>query len=366
LIRFRDLRPQYAATQAEIASAVADFLESGHYILGSGLQEFEDRFAGYVGAEHCVGVASGLDALHLLLRAYEVGPGDEVIVPSNTYIATWLAVTHVGAIPVPVEPVPETYNLDPGRVEEAITSRTKVVLPVHLYGQPADIDPLGALAEAHDLIVVEDAAQAHGARYRGRRTGSLGHAAAFSFYPSKNLGAYGDGGAITTNDPKIAERVRLLRNYGSSSKYRNEVAGYNSRLDELQARLLLVNLRHLDGWNEQRRRQAAIYLRELRDTELILPEQPEWAEVVWHLFVVRASSRDDLGRHLGEAGIETMIHYPVPPHLQPAYEDLGMRRGSLPVSEEIHDTVLSLPIGPHLADDDVLTVAGAMRGYFSG
>jgi dTDP-4-amino-4,6-dideoxygalactose transaminase len=365
MIRFLDPRNEYAAVREELEEAVERFFESGQYILGSGVSEFEDRFADYVGVNHCVGVGSGLDALELVLTAYGIGPGDEVIVPSNTYIATWLAVTNVGATPLPVEPDLETYNLDPDLVERAITTRTRVVLAVHLYGQPADMCSLSALARDRDLILIEDAAQAHGARDRGRRTGSLGHAAAFSFYPTKNLGAYGDGGAVTTDDSDIARQIRLLRNYGSPRKYENEVVGRNSRLDELQARLLVVKLGHLDAWNERRRRQAGIYLERLHHAGVVLPVRARQADPVWHVFVVRANDRDRLLAHLKDADIETLIHYPIPPHLQPAYRSLGMRRGSLPRSELIHDTVLSLPMGLHLSDDDVRTVADTIRTYCS-
>jgi dTDP-4-amino-4,6-dideoxygalactose transaminase len=363
MIRFLDLRYQYSTLRAELEEAVRNFFESGHYILGSGVAELEARFADYVGVEYCVGVASGLDAIELLLRAYEIGPGDEVIVPSNTFIATWLAVSNVGATPVPVEPDIETFNIDPGLVEEAVTERTRAVLPVHLYGRPVEMTSLQGLAQAHDLIVLEDAAQAHGARHHGSRTGSLGHAGAFSFYPSKNLGAYGDAGAITTDDPEIVHRVRMLRNYGSPRKYENEIVGRNSRLDELQARLLTVKLAHLDAANQQRSQQAAIYLDELIDTSVVLPALCDHGDPVWYAFVVRSDSRDGLASHLAQADIETHIHYPIPPHLQRAYESLNMGRGSLPISERLHDTVLSLPIGPHLSEDDIRTVAAAVRDY---
>jgi dTDP-4-amino-4,6-dideoxygalactose transaminase len=363
VIRFLDLKYQYEAIREEIDAATARFFDSGHYILGAGLREFEERFAEHVGVTHCVGVGSGLEALQLLLRAYGIGPGDEVIVPSNTYIATWLAVTNVGAMPVPVEPDLVTYNLDRDQAEAAISERTKALLPVHLYGLPTPMTDLRELCKAHGLVLLEDAAQAHGAKYREQRAGSLGHAGAFSFYPSKNLGAFGDGGAITTDDQAIAERVRLLRNYGSPKKYENEILGFNSRLDELQARLLLVKLRYLDAWNDNRRRQADIYLEELKEADVVLPCNPEWAAPVWHVFVIRVRAREALANHLADGGIETLIHYPIPPHLQPAYGDLGWQRGTFPVSEEIHETVLSLPIGPHLSDDDIRTVAAAVRDY---
>jgi dTDP-4-amino-4,6-dideoxygalactose transaminase len=293
-------------------------------------------------------VGNGLDALHLILRGYGIGACDEVIVPSNTFIATWLAASYAGATPVPVEPDARTYNIDPALIEAAITDRTKAIIVVHLYGQPADMDAINAIAERHHLKVIEDAAQAHGARYKGRRVGSLGDAAAFSFYPGKNLGAIGDGGVVVTNDPNLAERVRVLGNYGSHIKYHNEVKGYNSRLDELQAAFLRAKLPVLDEWNARRKAIAAQYLRQLEASTLILPHVPDWAEPVWHLFVVRSQQRDALQKHLGDAGIGTMIHYPIPPHLQSAYLELEYGPGSFPISEIIHKQVLSLPIGPHL------------------
>jgi len=308
-----------------------------------------------------VGVANGLDALFLSLQACNIGPGDEVIVPSNTYIATWLAVSHCGATPIPVEPDPATFNIDPARIEAAITPRTRAILPVHLYGQPADMDPILALARRRGLKVIEDNAQAQGARYKGRRTGGLGDAAGNSFFPGKNLGAFGDAGAVTTNDPELADRVRVLRNYGSRIKYHNEIKGYNSRLDELQAALLRVKLAKLDEWNERRRRVAALYLRELAGVpELTLPFVPSWAEPVWHLFVVRHPRREALQKAMAAAGIGTLIHYPIPSHLSQAYADAGILRGSLPIAEELAGHVLSLPMGPHLGEDETGQVIRAI------
>jgi dTDP-4-amino-4,6-dideoxygalactose transaminase len=297
-----------------------------------------------------------LEALTLVLRAWNIGPGDEVIVPSNTYIATWLAVTHVGARVIPVEPLETTYNLDPDRVESAVTAKTKAVIPVHLYGQPADVDPICDLGRRYGFKVLEDAAQGHGARYRGRRVGSLGDAAAFSFYPGKNLGALGDGGAVTTNDDRLASAVRVLRNYGSPVKYVNDVVGYNSRLDELQAALLRVKLRRLDAWNARRREHAGWYSTHLpeRLPHCTLPRVSEWAEPCWHLFVVQCPNRDALKDGLAASGVGTMIHYPTPPHLQKAYRDLGYREGAFPVAEAMARRVLSLPMGPHL-DTGVLS-----------
>jgi dTDP-4-amino-4,6-dideoxygalactose transaminase len=324
-------------------------MASGWYILGPEVEQFEADYAAYCQADHCIGVANGLDALHLSLRAYGIGPGDEVIVPSNTYIATWLAVSQAGATPVPVEPDERTYNIDPARIEAAITPRTRALLPVHLYGQPADLEPILAIARRHGLKVIEDAAQAHGARYQGKRLGGHGDAVAWSFYPGKNLGALGDGGAVTTNDPELADRLRVLRNYGSRVKYINEVQGYNSRLDPLQAAFLAVKLRHLDAWNDRRRAIAATYLEGLADTGLTLPQVPVWADPVWHLFVVRHPQRDGLQRQLSEAGIGTLIHYPIPPHRQQAYAEAGQAADSLPLAARMAAEVLSLPMGPQLS-----------------
>ena len=351
MIPFLDLGAAYYEIKAELEPKIIKSLRSGWYIGGSDVEEFEQEYATFTEAKYCVGVANGLDALHLALVALEVGNGDEVIVPSNTYIATWLAVSRCGAIPVPVEPTEFTYNIDPSRIEEAITPRTKVILPVHLYGQPADLDNIISIARKHNLRVLEDAAQAHGARYKGKRIGGHGDAVAWSFYPGKNLGALGDAGAITTNDPEIANKIRLLRNYGSSKKYVNEVKGYNSRLDPVQAVALLVKLKYLDAWNARRRVVAARYTKELESAGLLLPSAPKWAESVWHLYVVQHPLRDRLQKLLHVAGISTLIHYPIPPHLQKAYiESEGM---VLPIAEGTANRVLSLPIGPHLHKEDV-------------
>jgi dTDP-4-amino-4,6-dideoxygalactose transaminase len=336
-------------------------LASNRLILGGEVERFEAEFAMYCEVAHCVGVGNGLDALALILRALDIGAGHEVIVPSNTYIATWLAVSAVGATPVPVEPKPSTFNLDPAGVEAAITPRTRALLPVHLYGQPADMDPLLGIAERHALIVVEDAAQAHGARYKGRRVGSLGRAAGFSFYPTKNLGALGDGGAVVTDDHSIAERVRLLRNYGSRVKYHHEMQGGNSRLDELQAAVLREKLRSLDDWNERRKRAAARYAENMAGTGICLPHVPAWADPVWHLFVVRTAGRNAVQASLRLKGVETLVHYPVPPHLQPAYRNLRYTQGAFPVSEAIHQEVLSLPMWPQIVPAQQGAVALALR-----
>lgn len=360
-IPFLSLRDTYLELKSEIDGAVQRTLDSGWYILGEEVSAFEREFADYCEAAYCVGVANGLDALHLALLALGVGPGDEVIVPANTYIATWLAVSQCGAIPVPVEPDIATYNISTEKIEAAISPQTKVILPVHLYGQPADLDPLLALARRYDLKILEDAAQAHGARYRGHHVGGHGHIVAWSFYPGKNLGALGDGGAITTDDPDLADRVRVLGNYGSRSKYFNEVRGYNSRLDEVQAAILRVKLHHLDRFNAARRSVANFYLEALADTNVILPQVLPWVEPAWHLFVIRSHDRDQLQTDLAVAGIQTLIHYPVAPHLQIAYREMGLSRGDLPISERIHAEVLSLPISPTLTAGEAYRVAEAIR-----
>lgn len=361
-IPFLDLKALYLELKEELDAAYRRVMESGWYILGEEVEAFEQEFADYCGVKHCIGVGNGLDALHLIIRAMEIGPGDEVIVPANTYIATWLAVTYAGATPVPVEPDERTYNINPNRIEEAITPRTRAILPVHLYGQPADMDPILEIAKRHNLKVIEDAAQAHRARYKGKRTGGLGDAAGFSFYPGKNLGALGDGGAVTTNDNVLMDRIRALRNYGSRVKYHNEVKGFNSRLDELQAAFLRVKLPKLDEWNERRKIISDLYLKGMADIpDLTLPYIPDWAEPVWHLFVVRTSERDQLQKHLADQEIQTLIHYPVPPHKQGAYKELNHL--VLPISERIHREVLSLPMGPAMADADTGHVTKAVRRF---
>lgn len=362
-VPFLDLRATYLEIKDEMDAAYQRVMNSGWYILGDEVTAFEREFADYCGTKHCVGVANGLEALQLILRSYGIGANDEVIVPANTYIATWLAVSNAGATLVPVEPDPRTYNLDPRRVEAAITRKTKAILPVHLYGQPADMEPINDIARRHGLKVIEDAAQAHGARYRGRRVGSLGDAAGWSFYPTKNLGAYGDAGAVTTDDDQLADHVRLLRNYGSKSKNYNEEKGINSRLDEFQAALLRVRLRHLDEWNARRARIAAMYLEGLRETGLMLPGVCDGADPVWHLFVVRSNRRDELQAYLKGHGVNTLVHYPVPPHLQEAYPELTLRTEPLPITEAIHREVLSLPMGPHLSNSDAEQVVDGVRSF---
>jgi dTDP-4-amino-4,6-dideoxygalactose transaminase len=356
-IPFLDVPAMYAELQEELDEAARRVMASGQYILGPEVTAFEEEFAAYCDTRHAIGVASGLDALRLILLAYRVGPGDEVIVPSNTFIATWLAVSQAGAMPVPVEPDPDTHNITAEAVAGVLTPSTKAIMPVDLYGQPADMEPLVALGRDRGIPVIEDAAQAHGARYRGRRAGGLADAAGFSFYPGKNLGALGDAGAVTTDDDALAERIRMLGNYGSKGKYHHDLAGMNSRLDSLQAALLRVKLRRLDEWNERRRAVAAAYVDRLEGVGL--PAVPDWAEPAWHLFVVRHPQRDALQARLVEAGIGTIIHYPIPPHLSGAYA--GRSFGPLAVAKRLADEVLSLPMGPHLSSDEVDYVVGAVR-----
>ena len=361
-IPFLDLGAIYRELRQPIDEAVSRVLASGWYILGQEVKQFETEFAAYAGTSHCVGVSNGLDAMHLVLKAWDIGPGDEVIVPSNTYIATWLAVSYAGATPVPVEPDPGTFNLDPARVEAAITPRTKVILPVHLYGQTADIDAIADIARRHGLKVLEDAAQAHGAMLRGRKAGSLGDAAAWSFYPGKNLGAMGDAGGVTTNDAALAERVRVLANYGSAVKYHNTEKGFNCRLDEMQAAILRAKLPVLNEWNDRRRAIARLYLESIRAKDVVLPRVLDGADPVWHLFVIRTPRRDELQRRLADAGIGTLIHYPIAPFDQPAYADFASRRDEWPLAAQMAAEVLSLPMGPHLSLDDARTVAEVVSG----
>jgi dTDP-4-amino-4,6-dideoxygalactose transaminase len=366
-VPFLDLGAAYNELKAEIDVAVARALSSGWYIGGPEVSQFEDSFAGYCDAAHCVGLGNGLDALHLALRAMGIGAGDEVIVASNGYIATQLAVSMVGATPVPVEPDAQTHNLDPRLIEQAITPRSRAILPTHLYGQSADIDPILEIAGRHGLYVLEDAAQAHGARYKGKRIGGHGHAVAWSFYPSKNLGAFGDAGAVTTNDPELADRIRIFGNYGSHKRYVNEVRGVNSRLDPLQAAMLSVKLDRLDNWNGRRAAIAARYREALAGLPgLILPAVPGFAEPAWHLFVVRVANRDQVQAKLADARVQTLIHYPIPPHLQQAYADLGHRPGSFTIAERLATEVLSLPIGPQMSDAQVETVIATMLEAIEG
>lgn len=364
-VPFLSFAPQHDPLREQILAAIAAVYDKQWYILGDQVKAFEAAYADFNQVKHCVGVANGLDALHLALEALQVGPGDEVLVPSNTYIATWLAISFVGATPVPVEPNPATYNIDPARLEAAITPRTKGIMPVHLYGQACEMSTIMAVARRHGLWVVEDNAQAQGATWQGSVTGSFGHVNGTSFYPGKNLGALGDAGAVTTNDDALGDKIRTLRNYGSQQKYYNEVIGHNSRLDELQAAVLSVKLPHLPEWTRQRQAIAALYNQHLAGLgDLVLPTIADGATHVYHLYVVRTAHRDALQRHLQEQGIGTLIHYPVPPHRQQAYSHLGIREGAYPIAEELAQTTLSLPIWPGMQEEDVRAVTAAVGAFF--
>ena len=364
-VPFLDLKAAYDEISPKLDAAALRAFRSGWHIGGPEVETFEAAFASYCEADHAVGVANGLEALEIALQAFGIGPGDEVIVPANTFIATWLAVARQGATIIPIEPDLASFNITAQAVEAALTSRTRAVIPVHLYGHPVDMDAMMRLAAAHDLVVIEDAAQAHGASCHGRRIGGASHAATWSFYPSKNLGALGDGGAITTNDAKAAKRMRLLRNYGSEQKYVHEIIGTNSRLDPVQAALLSVKLPLLDEWNTRRRQIADYYLNALSQTSLILPKPADWAKPVWHLFVLRHPERERLMSALKERGIETLIHYPIPPHLQNAFAHLGYGPGAFPITEAMAQDVFSLPIGPHLSMDDAKRTVEAIKECLS-
>ena len=357
----------FGPMQEEIADAMhqafADLYKNKIYIKGPKYEEFCKDFATYCGTKYCVGVGNGLDALMLVLRAWDIGPGDEVIVPSNTYIATALAVTYVGATPVFVEPILEEYNIDPSKIEQAITQKTKAIIAVHLYGQCADMDVINAIAKKHGLHVMEDAAQAHGALYKGKRAGSLAEAAGFSFYPGKNLGALGDGGAVTTNDPELAKKVDYLANYGSDRKYHHIYQGVNSRLDEIQAAFLDVKLPHLDRWNADRKKIAARYLAEIKNPKIVLPITHEGNDHVYHVFGVRCKERDALMKYLNDNGVGTNIHYPIPMHMQGAYESLGFHEGDFPISEEISATELDLPMYYGMSDAQVSRVIDLLNAF---
>lgn len=360
-VSFLDLKSLHEGMRTELIAAFSRVLDSGWYIRGQEVDAFEKEWANYCGVNFCVGVSNGLDALHLILRAYGIGHGDEVIVPSNTYIATWLAVTYAGARPVPVEPDQHSFNIDPERISVAITSRTKAIIAVHLYGQLADMESIVAIARAKGIRVIEDAAQAHGASRAGQRAGSFGDAAGFSFYPGKNLGAIGDAGAVTTSDQKLAERIRAIGNYGSRVKYHNELLGLNCRLDELQAAILREKLPHLEVWNQRRREIASAYTSRLSGVPgLALPTSANSGSPVWHQFVVRHAMRDILQSMLNERGIRTMIHYPIPPYRQQAYEHLRLSASAFPIADSMHHEALSLPIDPTMTDQSVDAVAKAV------
>jgi dTDP-4-amino-4,6-dideoxygalactose transaminase len=363
-IPFVDLQAQYRTIKTEIDEAIRRVLDTSAFVLGREVEAFERAFAEYVGARECVGVSNGTAAIQLALTACRIGAGDEVIVPANTFFATAEAVSTAGATPVFVD-CDDYSTIDVGQIESAINERTRAIVPVHLYGQPADLDPIFEIARRHNLVVIEDAAQAHGARYRSRRVGALARAGCFSFYPGKNLGAYGEGGAVVTDDAEVARRVRMLRDHGSERKYHHEIVGYNFRLEGIQGAVLAVKLKHLDGWNELRRAHAARYRELLAPLEaagaLRLPREREYAEHVYHLFVVQTDGRDELQKHLNDAGIQTGIHYPVPVHLQPAYASLGHREGDFPESERQARRVLSLPMFAELTGEQIEHVAEVIK-----
>jgi dTDP-4-amino-4,6-dideoxygalactose transaminase len=363
-IPFQNLKAEYKSLRDELDSAYHRVMESGWYILGEEVEAFEHEFADYCGAQNCVSVGNGLDALTIILQAYGIGQNDEVIVPAHTFIATWLAVSKVKASPVPVDIDEKTFNLNTEELLPAITEKTRAIIPVHLYGHPADMDPILKIAEENDLLVIEDAAQAHGAEYRNKKVGSLGDAAGFSFYPVKNLGAYGDAGAITTNDVKLAEKARIIRNYGSQDRYKHLEKGSNSRMDEFQAAFLRVKLKFLDMYNDRRRLLAGRYKNRLSEiTGVILPETAGWAEPAWHLFVIQIPDRDGLQSHLADNNIEALVHYPVPPHLSTAYGEIGRKEGDFPIAENSARSVLSLPLHPFLELEEVDSVSEAVRSF---
>ena len=364
-VPFVDLAAQYSTIADEINETTSRVIQKADFILGREVRLFEEEFAAFSEARYAVGVDSGTSALELALRAYDIGPGDEVITAANSFIASALGISHAGATPVLVDVDPFTHTIDVTGIERAITSRTKAILPVHLYGHPAHMDPIRQIAEQHGLIVIEDACQAHGARYKGRRAGSLGHAAAFSFYPGKNLGAYGDGGMVVTNDADIRKRLEMLRNYGQEEKYHHLTQGFNRRLDTLQAAVLRVKLKYLERWNAARRWQAELYHRLLAGTELVLPSEAVGAQSVWHLYVIRTEHRDRLKEYLASRGIAAGIHYPVPIHLQPAYRNLGYKRGDFPVTEQYAQRILSLPMYAELTPELIEYVSKSILTFLS-
>lgn len=364
-IPFLNLAPMHAAIKSEMQATFESVYDGNWFVLGKHLEQFEAEYAAFNDTRYAVGISNGLDALVLALKALGISEGDEVIVPSNTYIASALAVTHVGATPVFVEPDIQTYNIDPQRIPEAISPRTKAIMPVHLYGQACEMDAIMQIAEAHNLWVVEDNAQAHAATFKGKLTGSWGHINGTSFYPGKNLGALGDGGAVTTDDDDLADKIRLWRNYGSIIKYQNEVPGYNMRLDEIQAAFLSVKLRHLHTWTEQRRQIARWYDEALQGVgDLILPHIHPNATHVFHLYVIRTRHRDALQHYLNYAGIGTLIHYPIPPHLQKAYAHLECSEGDFPIAEELARTSLSLPLWVGMTKDLIIKIREILLGYY--
>lgn len=365
-INFVDLKRQYQSIKAEIDEAISRVINGTNFILGDEVEEFEKEFAEFCQTKFCIGVASGTDALFLSLKALDIGPGDEVITVPNTFIATVLAISLTGAKPIFVDINSQTYNIDFQKIEEKITRKTKAIIPVHLYGQPAEMDKILTVAKKYNLKVIEDACQAHGAEYQGRRVGSFGDLAAFSFYPSKNLGAYGDGGAITTNNAELAEKIRMLRNYGQRIKYQHLVKGFNSRLDTLQAAILRVKLKYLDQWNKSRRQNAQLYNQLLVDTDVITPKEIPGANAVYHLYVIRTQKRDELVKFLSKRNISTVIHYPIPIHLQPAYQDLDYKLGDFPITEKISKEIISLPMFPELTKEEINYVVQSIKEFLYG
>jgi len=362
-IPFLNFQPMHEQIRSEMHQAFSDVYDSYWYVMGEKLQTFEASYAKYNQTKYCVGVSNGLDALILALQALNIGKGDEVIVPSNTYIASVIAITTVGATPVFVEPRIDTYNINPELIEQKITKRTKAIMPVHLYGQACEMDYIMKLAEAYDLYVVEDNAQAHGSSYNGKLTGSFGHANGVSFYPGKNLGALGDAGAVTTNKEEIAEKIKALRNYGSHKKYHNDYVGLNRRLDELQAALLSVKLQYLNDWTQERKEIAETYNECLVGSNLILPKLASNADHVYHLYVVRTSKREELQEHLNNKGVGTLIHYPIPPHLQKAYKYLGYKKGDFPIAEELANTSISLPLWVGIEKNQLETISNLIKKF---
>ncbi len=363
-VPFLDLQAQYLEIKPEVDLKLSEFLEAGSYIGGEYLKNFEENFSSFLGANYCIGVANGLDALEISLKALGIGKGDEVIVPSNTFIATWLAVSNCGGIPIPFEPKYSSFSIDPSKIESAISKKTKAIIPVHLYGQPAELDLILEIAKTNNLFVVEDAAQAQGAFYKSKRIGSHGHLVAWSFYPGKNLGAFGDGGAVTTNSLELAEKIRKIGNYGSKKKYVNDVIGRNSRLDPMQALILDIKLKKLDEWNDRRRKIAKKYLTELSDIDINLPDGLNLYDGVWHLFPILVKNRDALKKFLDKNSIETLIHYPIPPHKQLAYAS-GSSSFNLEIAEKLSSELLSLPIGPQLKINQVDCVIKTLKKYFN-
>ena len=362
-VQFADFQPMHKEIENEILSKFKDVYDKSWFILGDEVTQFEKEFAYYCGAKYCIGCGNGLDALQLILMAYGIGADDEVIVPSNTFIATALAVSYTGAKPVFVEPNVRNYTINPELIENAITNKTKAIMAVHLYGQCAEMDSINAIAKKYNLKVIEDSAQAHGATYKGKKVGSLGDASGFSFYPGKNLGALGDGGAVVTNDKELAEKIRAISNYGSDKKYHHIYKGVNSRLDEVQAAFLRIKLKHLDKWNNGRLEIAETYLNGIKNDKIIIPYVENYSKPVWHLFVVRAENRNDLKKYLDRNEIGTVIHYPIPMHLQPVYSYLDHKKGDLPIAEKISDEVLSLPMWYGIKDEEIQYVIDTINDW---